>query len=315
MNCSQYRELLSPYLDGALPANQQRDLENHLRRCPFCREELEALRQTVNLLQAWSEEELDLPAGFEERLRSRLEATCRPWYWRLPKSWLSLAAAAAIMVAVALTAYADYFGFPHNFQARQQAPEVTREEKSQNNALQAPVVPVPDKDYAIKILDQQNITHEPERVTLPAAPLAPKREQQPVKSPQTQPVLNGRERSPVTQPGNSNFRGQKQDPDVYGTLSVNDGQTEPGTTPPGGQNGDQSPGKDGGGSGTDNTRPPGANGDRTGIDDNGRPATVPEEVYRNPEVPEANLTPAVTPGTRPGTPSSAVDKPGKPPSP
>ncbi len=33
MNCSQYRSLFSPYLDGVLNGRQMRDLSDHLAGC------------------------------------------------------------------------------------------------------------------------------------------------------------------------------------------------------------------------------------------------------------------------------------------
>lgn len=110
MKCSQCQELLSPYLDGVLTDRECRVLEIHLNSCVECRYELEALRKTVGLLQAWSEEELDLPEGFEERMRRRLSQAGRPpWYLRMSKSWMSLSVAAAIIILVVFSANADYF--------------------------------------------------------------------------------------------------------------------------------------------------------------------------------------------------------------
>lgn len=111
MNCSQCRELISQYLDGVLSETIHRAMENHLHSCPACREELEAMEQTIEIIRAWSEEELDLPPGFGERLRVRLKESCKPWYRRLSQSGLTLAAAAAIIMVVAITARADYLNF------------------------------------------------------------------------------------------------------------------------------------------------------------------------------------------------------------
>ncbi|MDN5361403.1 MAG: hypothetical protein PWP70_450 [Moorella sp. (in: firmicutes)] len=108
MNCCRCRELLSPYLDGILSETVCRTLEGHLRFCPTCREELEAMRQTIKIIHTWSEEELELPAGFAERLRSRLERERQPWYRRPGRSWVSLSAAAALIMVMAFTARADY---------------------------------------------------------------------------------------------------------------------------------------------------------------------------------------------------------------
>jgi anti-sigma factor RsiW len=100
---------MSPYLDGVLSESQCRELENHLHACALCREELESLRQTVELLQLWSKEELELPPGFDERLKQRLRQIKPPWYRRLAKSGLSLSAAAAILLLVAFSVYGNNF--------------------------------------------------------------------------------------------------------------------------------------------------------------------------------------------------------------
>lgn len=113
MKCHYYRELLSSYLDNALTATERREVEEHINRCRACREELEALRRTVELLKDWSKDELDLPPGFEKDLRRRLEAACRPWY-RRPGLRISLTAAAVIMAVffTALTGYHTRFTHP-----------------------------------------------------------------------------------------------------------------------------------------------------------------------------------------------------------
>ncbi|MEW8960026.1 MAG: zf-HC2 domain-containing protein [Moorella sp. (in: firmicutes)] len=121
MKCRYYRELLSSYLDNALTATQRLEVEEHINGCRACREELEALRRTVELLKDWSEEELDLPPGFEEDLRRRLEAACRPWYRRLGQR-ASLTAAAVIM-AVFFTALTGYHTrFTHPFRNNESEP-------------------------------------------------------------------------------------------------------------------------------------------------------------------------------------------------
>ncbi|WP_406676639.1 anti-sigma factor family protein [Moorella sp. ACPs] len=229
MNCSHYRELLSSYLDDVLTATQRRDVEKHLRRCNSCREELEALRQTVNLLRAWSEEELELPAGFEERLRSRLEAACRPWYRRLPQ-WLSLAAAAAVTVVVAIAGSAGYFPFPPPFQARQVTSAFTQEEQGQVKALPAPTTTAPKRDFSMIITDQENkppapaITPSGEEAR-PAQPLR----RQPAKATKPQPVFNSGKRNPVVQAmTNVGSRGQNPGPASEQNHQAGKGQKLPG---------------------------------------------------------------------------------------
>jgi hypothetical protein len=312
MKCNQYRELLSPYLDGVLPADQQRSLENHLQQCSSCQEELEALRRTVSLLQTWSEAELELPAGFEARLHSRLEATCRPWYRQLPKGWLSLAAAAAVMVAVALTAYADYFHFPAILLDRQQ-PAVKQELNIQDQALPAPAAPDPAasaESYAREAFDQQSIATEPQQeaapLSLPASP--PRQQQKSTKSPPQQPVTNGRERSPDPPAGNNGFRGQKQDPAVNEAPGITGEEPATGSPPPEGRDCDQLPGRGGScpGGNEDKVPPDCENGN--GGDPDDQKGTVPGEVYKDLKVPAPKLSPAVMPALVTPPPGATVNE-------
>ncbi|OIQ56141.1 hypothetical protein MOTE_23690 [Moorella thermoacetica] len=146
MNCSQCRELISPYLDGVLSETMNRAMENHLHACPACRGELEAMGQVIEIVRAWSEEELDLPSGFGERLRARLEECRQPWYRRLFRNKLSLAAAAAIIMLVAITARADYFNLGSSretavpLEKQMQASAATREDRQVTPLLSLPPV-------------------------------------------------------------------------------------------------------------------------------------------------------------------------------
>lgn len=332
MNCRQCRELLSPYLDGVLTAALSQALEDHVRWCQSCREELAALRQTVELLRAWSEEELELPAGFEGRLRSRLEAACRPWYRRLPH-WIPLAAAAAIMVGVAITAYADHFGFPHALQTRQAAPAFPQEEKVENRSLPDPATAPLADAFSLMATDQaskqpvQEVT-PPQKNLQPVQP--PKRE--PAKPAGSQQVINGREREFVAGNGNNvNSRGglaldggqqgqqkqkEEQKPQPGKDTQPGQGSKAPDkkeANPPG-QPGDKQlePGQGGtppakGGPG-EKTAPPPAGPPTSQLPDQGagagvqdpvpapagtvQPLSVMEGVYQHPEAPGGNLPPA-----------------------
>lgn len=47
LTCQRAVELMTDYLDDALPAGRRRNLERHLRACPHCAEYLKQLRATV----------------------------------------------------------------------------------------------------------------------------------------------------------------------------------------------------------------------------------------------------------------------------
>ncbi|UPT73706.1 MAG: zf-HC2 domain-containing protein [Elusimicrobiota bacterium] len=63
------RELLSAYLDGALPELERRDVEERLSRSEELRAELESLRSVSNAVKGLPRAKL--PAGFLARLESR----------------------------------------------------------------------------------------------------------------------------------------------------------------------------------------------------------------------------------------------------
>ncbi len=77
MRCEEIQERLSAYLDRELEPAERQALEDHLRECAGCRQELALLRQTVSTLQSLEEMEVSpqltaaIQAGVSARGRSR----------------------------------------------------------------------------------------------------------------------------------------------------------------------------------------------------------------------------------------------------
>jgi anti-sigma factor RsiW len=67
-DCPRIVSLLSDYIDGRLPADVRRDLDQHLVGCSECATFVASFRSTVTLLQSLTDD--DLP----EELRVRLKA-------------------------------------------------------------------------------------------------------------------------------------------------------------------------------------------------------------------------------------------------
>jgi anti-sigma factor RsiW len=59
IECRQAVELVSDYLDGALPRRQRRRLERHLAHCDHCSAYLEQLRVSIELTGTVEPEALD----------------------------------------------------------------------------------------------------------------------------------------------------------------------------------------------------------------------------------------------------------------
>jgi anti-sigma factor RsiW len=72
--CPRIVSLLSDYLDGRLPADVRRDLEQHLGGCSECATFVDSFRSTVTLLQSLTDD--DLPEELRLRLKAFLDDRC-----------------------------------------------------------------------------------------------------------------------------------------------------------------------------------------------------------------------------------------------
>jgi anti-sigma factor RsiW len=73
MTCRELVELVTAWLDDALPAAERARFEAHLAECPYCRTYLAQMRQTAQLLGGLSETTID-PAA-----RDALLVRFRDW--------------------------------------------------------------------------------------------------------------------------------------------------------------------------------------------------------------------------------------------
>jgi hypothetical protein len=114
MNCDGVRGLLSAYLDGELSPGELLRVEQHLRRCHACADEVDSLRQTLALVAAL--DEVEIPATFHASLHDRLVALGPPMatgrrtrvipeWQRNVRRWAVPAAAAAAALAIGLSSY------------------------------------------------------------------------------------------------------------------------------------------------------------------------------------------------------------------
>jgi anti-sigma factor (TIGR02949 family) len=71
LDCVELVELVTDYLDGALPDAQAQRLERHLGTCPGCTEYLEQLRTVAGSLRGLTEE------SFPEEMRDGVIADFR----------------------------------------------------------------------------------------------------------------------------------------------------------------------------------------------------------------------------------------------
>lgn len=121
MKCAEARELLSAYLDRTLSTSECAELEEHLRLCPVCAQELAELQQTVALIASLPE--VEPPADFRRQLRQRLQSLSaaeragtspRSRRLRLSLTWLPTRAIAAVLVGLLVFAGGYGTGYLRN---------------------------------------------------------------------------------------------------------------------------------------------------------------------------------------------------------
>ena len=72
MTCKELVELVTDYLEGALPDTDRLRFDEHLQGCPFCRTYLDQMRRTIRTLGQLPEEAIapealaELMARFKE---------------------------------------------------------------------------------------------------------------------------------------------------------------------------------------------------------------------------------------------------------
>jgi anti-sigma factor RsiW len=76
--CPELVELVTDYLEQALPPGRRRRFEAHLESCPDCRAYVAELAQTVNALGALREEETPPDAALDRLVAAFRRVTCRP---------------------------------------------------------------------------------------------------------------------------------------------------------------------------------------------------------------------------------------------
>ena len=59
LTCQELVEIITAYLEGALPPNERDRFDRHLVICPHCRNYVEQMRQTIKLAGTLTEDEVD----------------------------------------------------------------------------------------------------------------------------------------------------------------------------------------------------------------------------------------------------------------
>ncbi len=111
ISCEHVWREVSNYLDGEIDAELRAAVEAHVRGCKRCTAVLDGTRNVLQLVG--DDRVLELPLGFEKRLRQRLDAEGPALAPRKNYlSWLVLATAAAFLIAASAIATSSAFREP-----------------------------------------------------------------------------------------------------------------------------------------------------------------------------------------------------------
>ena len=110
MICSELEMKLNEYVDGELPEDDRRLIDEHLETCLSCRREIKEIRSLVEQarrLPADIEPARALWPAVESRIAGASATGSEPWArrprsWARPGLWAPLAAAAMLLIAVAV---------------------------------------------------------------------------------------------------------------------------------------------------------------------------------------------------------------------
>lgn len=147
-------ELLSAYIDGKLSIEEATLVEKHLRECSACTQDLETLRQTVNLVR-------QLPAVSPPHsfAISHLVVPERPWAW----GYVYLRGATALAALLLIVLLAGDLGFQYLWAPRMAAPEPMALEatvEAPEAEIEVPVEAVPARE-AFDQMETQKVEETP----------------------------------------------------------------------------------------------------------------------------------------------------------
>jgi len=102
MKCDLPFELLSTYLDGELDEAQRAHVEAHLKSCPICQEELEALQRIEERVKTrvFQEPSREFSFGLNRRIMDKIRIAPRRNIFRFTPIFVPIAAACLILIII-----------------------------------------------------------------------------------------------------------------------------------------------------------------------------------------------------------------------
>jgi hypothetical protein len=171
--CSDIREKLSVMLDGMLPPDEIKAVEEHIAACPSCAAALEDLRKVVGHLQTL--EQVEPPPWMTQKVMAKvrsLETAPRKkgfFSWLFQPAGMKVPIGALATLILALTTYFIFEGIISDMPV--QKTEQTSE-TSKQVAVEPTPAPVSEKAVAPTKRSDKTVTSKPATETLPTSKLA-----------------------------------------------------------------------------------------------------------------------------------------------
>src|SRR5215467_612614 len=102
MNCQEARELCSDYLDHRLAPAQVSSLEEHLKACSVCNQEIEALRATISLIGSLDKISTspDFLDQVQKKIKKRRDLKRVTWLFHPLRNKVPLEIAASVLLSI-----------------------------------------------------------------------------------------------------------------------------------------------------------------------------------------------------------------------
>ena len=163
MNCQEVRELSSDYLDQRLVLSEASLLEDHLKLCSACREEIEVLRRTISAIG--SLDEIKTSPDFLSQVHRKIDEggwLTRVWAWIFKPVKIKVPLEVTALLLVSITAFYLFY----------RSPELSRESgiPASMDSLKATQDKRVDEVQEKKALEKRDRRRESNRMAEPEAP-------------------------------------------------------------------------------------------------------------------------------------------------
>lgn len=146
LNCEETKILLNAYIDKSLSNDDNVMVEAHVKECPACQDDLEALIKTSQLIKRM--ERVQAPPGLAYQIKVKIEQETKTSFWGTfaPKNMLTFAFARQVGIVFVLVMVLAYLSLTLMIPQKSNSPIAQLQPK-----MLKPAVRVSDKEKVIQV--------------------------------------------------------------------------------------------------------------------------------------------------------------------